>query len=718
MKTIIKIIIALFTMLIMIVSINNFSFAEENLLASISEEEERQVEECDGSIGGYTSIFTSRTTGRQFKEFKQNTNYSYPEVYGTYWEQECGTVVTGIVGSGYKNLTMQDLADELNNNASQTDFNKFLGDFTGQSVQASSVSSIDEFKNALLNGSVAVIHDYGYNSRGHYLAVLDISKDKSQVYVSNPDTYANGWDGMSTGWISTDFVYNAIEKNEIYFVTNDQSGDGWDSTTTVNYPNNEKRTYRNYKQYEGTYSTKTYWGGTIATSGCGPTCISIILSGYGIDANPGKVVDVFTELGYEYTSMENIKNVLKQKYNIDSEIKNVTADSIEDIKNNFNAGRPIIAGVENHFVTYLGEDSGGNMILSDPGYTDGRNENTVNGYVNSHNGYQILLIKTDKIIYEKGDGWDSTTTVNYPNNEKRTYRNYKQYEGTYSTKTYWGGTIATSGCGPTCISIILSGYGIDANPGKVVDVFTELGYEYTSMENIKNVLKQKYNIDSEIKNVTADSIEDIKNNFNAGRPIIAGVENHFVTYLGEDSGGNMILSDPGYTDGRNENTVNGYVNSHNGYQILLIKTGNNPLITTIKKYEVKEENNTKYLENIQINTTIKELKNNIQTNGTIEIYTGNTKIEDENRLIGTGMTIKIKLDSKQEIYKTVVVGDVTGDGKISIADVLKLARYKAGSDKNLKEEYFKAGDIIKDNKISMPDVLKLARVLAKLDEIE
>ena len=199
---------------------------------------EASVQVCDPSNGGYESIFTSGTTGRQFREFKQNTNYNYPEVYGTYWNQECSTVATGIVGSGYKNLTMQDMADKLNENGGVTYIDAFISDFTGQSIQASSVSSIDDFKNALSNGSVAVFHDWGYSGRGHYLAVLDISKDKSQVYVSNPDTYANGWDGMSTGWLSTDFVYGALDKGEIYFATDDGSavdytGDGSTGTKTL-----------------------------------------------------------------------------------------------------------------------------------------------------------------------------------------------------------------------------------------------------------------------------------------------------------------------------------------------------------------------------------------------------------------------------------------------------------------------------------------------------
>lgn len=194
---------------------------------------EAKIEKCNLSNGGYDAIFTSGTTGRQFKEYKQNSSaYSYPDIskYGCGWGSECGTVSTLIIGSGYtQNATIQDGANKLNSDTYRggTSFSGFLSDYTGQSVTQSGVSSKEELKNAIANGSVAVIHDNGYSSAGHYMAILDINNDKNQVYISNPDVYGTGSDGIHQGWNSIDDVYNAIEKNEIYFVTNDGS--------TINY---------------------------------------------------------------------------------------------------------------------------------------------------------------------------------------------------------------------------------------------------------------------------------------------------------------------------------------------------------------------------------------------------------------------------------------------------------------------------------------------------
>ena len=141
------------------------------------------------------------------------------------------------------------------------------------------------------------------------------------------------------------------------------------------------------------------------------------------------------------------------------------------------------------------------------------------------------------------------------------------------------------------------------------------------------------------------------------------------------------------------------------------------LIFGVDDYDLTEEEGIRYIGNIQEKTTIKDLKRKIKTNGTIDIYKGDSKITDENVILGTGMTIIIKLNNEEENYNVIVKGDLTGDGQIKMADVLKLARYKAGIDKNLEGAYLRAGDVVKDEKIGMPDILKLSRVLAGIENL-
>ena len=106
----------------------------------------------------------------------------------------------------------------------------------------------------------------------------------------------------------------------------------------------------------------------------------------------------------------------------------------------------------------------------------------------------------------------------------------------------------------------------------------------------------------------------------------------------------------------------------------------------------------------------------IDTNGKIEIFKGTEKITDTNAKIATGMKIKITLNSKYLEYTAVVKGDLTGDGEMGDADLLRMARYKAGLDKKLTGAYLKATDINNNNeKADDIDLLKLVRILVGLD---
>lgn len=64
-----------------------------------------------------------------------------------------------------------------------------------------------------------------------------------------------------------------------------RSGDGYTKVTTYN-----NKTYKEYKQSKGSYSGDKYSGGTIASSGCGPTSVAIVASGYGSSYNPGQLI--------------------------------------------------------------------------------------------------------------------------------------------------------------------------------------------------------------------------------------------------------------------------------------------------------------------------------------------------------------------------------------------------------------------------------------------
>lgn len=135
-------------------------------------------------------------------------------------------------------------------------------------------------------------------------------------------------------------------------------------------------------------------------------------------------------------------------------------------------------------------------------------------------------------------------------------------------------------------------------------------------------------------------------------------------------------------------------------------------------YEIKQDDEEIYLENIKPGETIENVVNNIKTNGDVKVYKGTTEITDEDEKIATGMTIKITLNSETNEYKVVVTGDLNGDSQMNDIDVLMMARYKVKLYEGLNGEYLKASDIVKNGVFADDmDLLKMARILVGLDSI-
>ena len=105
-----------------------------------------------------------------------------------------------------------------------------------------------------------------------------------------------------------------------------------------------------------------------------------------------------------------------------------------------------------------------------------------------------------------------------------------------------------------------------------------------------------------------------------------------------------------------------------------------------------------YLTGISPNTSVSSL-----TASGYTVYNGSTQVTSG--LVGTGMTAV----SSGGSVTIVVTGDVSGDGKITITDVVKLQKAVVGS-ASLTGAYAKAGDISGDGKITITDVVQAAQV--------
>lgn len=119
-----------------------------------------------------------------------------------------------------------------------------------------------------------------------------------------------------------------------------------------------------------------------------------------------------------------------------------------------------------------------------------------------------------------------------------------------------------------------------------------------------------------------------------------------------------------------------------------------------------------YIYNISQNTTVVDLKNNLNTNGEIEVYQRNGKILEDNELVATNMTLKIIKNEQTIILTLVDSGDINGDGIISIKDLIILNDVLLGKVK-LYNAYKIAADINGNNKISITDLYMINKILLK-----
>ncbi|MBE6158717.1 MAG: hypothetical protein E7159_02710 [Firmicutes bacterium] len=86
----------------------------------------------------------------------------------------------------------------------------------------------------------------------------------------------------------------------------------------------------------------------------------------------------------------------------------------------------------------------------------------------------------------------------------------------------------------------------------------------------------------------------------------------------------------------------------------------------------------------------------------IEIYDLNNRKFNNNDSVGTGYTLK----TSNLTYNIIVLGDVTGDGQVSLGDVAKTYNSYRGK-ANLDNNYLEAGKVTRGSKLALGDVAKL-----------
>lgn len=173
-------------------------------------------------------------------------------------------------------------------------------------------------------------------------------------------------------------------------------------------------------------------------------------------------------------------------------------------------------------------------------------------------------------------------------------------------------------------------------------------------------------------------------------------------------------------------TINIKVTAGNGdvrtYTIRVIKTDGVPISIDdiINGLGFRSENN--YLSKLSIGmdsgfivSRVKEIGGQV-ANVTIKTAAGTAKSGS----IVTGDVITIKGNNQEKNYTAVIYGDCSGDGAITIRDLLQVQKHildKTGSDK-LVGAYYKAGDVDRDGNITIRDLLQVQQHILKYSNIQ
>ena len=142
---------------------------------------------------------------------------------------------------------------------------------------------------------------------------------------------------------------------------------------------------------------------------------------------------------------------------------------------------------------------------------------------------------------------------------------------------------------------------------------------------------------------------------------------------------------------------------------------------TIKKIEIKltiediiTNSGYKMVDNfiyrIKNSTKVSDIKNALITNGakTVNVKKEDNTLLKDTDILSTNNKIEISDGTNTKTYILSIIGDVSGDGKITILDLLQVQKHIKGV-KKLTGASLLAGDTSLDNKVTILDLLKIQK---------
>lgn len=175
---------------------------------------------------------------------------------------------------------------------------------------------------------------------------------------------------------------------------------------------------------------------------------------------------------------------------------------------------------------------------------------------NIGDSYNSLYDGKGQVKVKNKDGYSSI----FITKENKEYIEYKQNgDASWAQNEYWSGTMEENGCGITSLSIILSGYGIEATP----ETLRQKYKPHLNGDDISKTLKNDFNIDNSdfyYANVYF-SKKYIMDRLEQGNPVLICVWNkpndmwtaksHYMVLLATDGDDKIYVSNPNGTKDEN-----------------------------------------------------------------------------------------------------------------------------------------------------------------------
>lgn len=266
-----------------------------------------------------------------------------------------------------------------------------------------------------------------------------------------------------------------------------------------------------------------------------------------------------TSNSIEAVNAKVFKKMTDHKMKTDTTTKEITYTSSDmELKDNTDEFLALIKADSNgnydqngSLVKYLVKGAIVNNTVSAVGVGNG-NSSTSNGTSNSGGSSSS----------SNGNGYSKVYKVN-----GKEYKEFKQSQGSYASVPYSGGTISSSGCGPTSVAIVASGYGKNYTPGTLVED-AKKKYNVSNFTASPNATAKMLNT-AGLSYTSTYSLtkENLKNHLKTGKPAVLSVDNscggmftsatHYIAILDIDENGKKVyVANP-------SNKASGWINIDN-----------------------------------------------------------------------------------------------------------------------------------------------------------